>query len=218
MGIAFFDFDETVITGKSMFIFLKEYLECGEFSCGLSFTSIMNKIQKNSNEGKPREDINRYYYSLFKGESQNKVRATARKVFSDGCYDFNTIIVKKILFHQMRNDDVVFVSGSMTDIIYPVMQSFGIRNALCSEPIIKNGYYTGALSRVSIGNQKAKHARSYAQTHHQPLSACYAYGDHISDLDLLRLVGHPYAVNPSPELMTECQRQGWPILYESKKY
>ncbi|WP_426577956.1 HAD family hydrolase [Xenorhabdus stockiae] len=216
MGIAFFDFDETVITGKSMFIFLEKYLEQETFQCGLSFSIIMNKIKKQSNEGKPREDINRYYYSLFKGESQHKVRATARKVFSDGCYNFNSVIVKRILFHQKRNDDVVFVSGAMTDIIYPVMETLGVKNALCSEPITKNGYYTGALSRVSIGNQKAKHARDYAQAHHQPLSACYAYGDHISDLDLLSLVGHPCAVNPSSELMAECRRQGWFVLFEPK--
>ncbi|WP_338883776.1 HAD-IB family hydrolase [Xenorhabdus sp. TH1] len=216
MGIAFFDFDETVITGKSMFIFLKKYLEHGTLQCGLSFSSIMSKIQKQSNEGKSREDINRYYYSLFDGISQNQVRIMASKVFSEGCYDFNTTIIKRIRFHQNCNDDVVFVSGAMTDIIYPVMESLGIRNALCSEPITEHGYYTGALSRISIGSQKAKHARDYAQVHHQPLSACHAYGDHISDLDLLRLVGHPYAVNPSSELMEECQKQGWPILLEPR--
>ncbi|MEI8663642.1 HAD family hydrolase, partial [Xenorhabdus bovienii] len=131
-GIAFFDFDETVITGKSMFIFLKKYSELGALQCGLSFTRIIHEIKKLSDEGKTREDINCYYYSLFKNESQHKVRTTARKIFSEGGYDFNSIIVKKIFSHQKRNDDVVFASGAMTDIIYPMMEMLGVRNALCS--------------------------------------------------------------------------------------
>ncbi|MDE9571673.1 HAD-IB family hydrolase, partial [Xenorhabdus bovienii] len=87
-----------------------------------------------------------------KNESQHKVRTTARKIFSEGGYDFNSIIVKKIFSHQKRNDDVVFASGAMTDIIYPVMEMLGVRNALCSEPIIKDGYYTGVLRRISISH------------------------------------------------------------------
>lgn len=44
MSIAFFDFDETVITGKSMFLFLQEYSCHYRLQCGLSFDEIMEKI------------------------------------------------------------------------------------------------------------------------------------------------------------------------------
>lgn len=213
MSIAFFDFDETVITGKSMFVFLREYSEHFQLKCGLSLSQIMKKVHELSNAGLAREDINRYYYSLFEGEEQFQIRMLAKKSFNKGCYNFNTEVVKKLKYHQSRNDDVVFVSGAMTDIIYPAMEALGVKNSICSEPIVSNGFYTGELSKVSIGYHKAVYARHYAQNHDQQLAECYAYGDHISDIDLLQLVGHPCAVNPSPELMAEAERQGWPILY-----
>ncbi|MCC3736013.1 HAD-IB family hydrolase [Rouxiella badensis] len=212
MSIAFFDFDETVITGKSMFIFLKKYTEYKQLKCGLSYLEILDEIQKLTSAGKTREYVNRYYYSLFKNEEQDRFRYIAENIFNEGCYNFNVEAVKKIRFHQSRGDNVIFVSGAMTDIIYPVMKALEIKESLCSEPSIVNGIYTGQMSRVSIGYHKAEHARNYALKHNKQLASCYAYGDHITDLDLLRLVGHPCAVNPSPELMDESQRQGWPVL------
>lgn len=36
--------------------------------------------------------------------------------------------------------------------------------------------------------------------------------DSVSDAPLLRLVGHPYAVNPDRALREMAQREGWPTL------
>ena len=215
MAIAFFDFDETVITGKSMFLFLREYSNYFKLNVGLSFSEVMDEIQCFSDEGKSREYINRYYYSIFKGEEQSKVRDVASKVFQKGMYEFNCDVLNKIKDHQSNNDDVVFVSGAMKDIIYPMMNELGVSNSLCSDPIVLNGLYTGELHTLSIGYYKAVNARCYAESHGQDLSKCYAYGDHISDFDMLKLVGHPCAVNPSIDLMEEANKQGWNILCSS---
>ncbi|WNJ97261.1 HAD-IB family hydrolase [Vibrio ruber] len=215
MNIAFFDFDETVITGKSMFIFLKEYSQQYRLKCGLSFYEVMDSINELSDAGVSREDINRYYYSILKDEEQSQIRMVAENIFYKKCYHFNVMVVEKIKFHQKRGDDVVFVSGAMKDIIYPMMKALGVQHSLCSEPIVKDGYYTGELSKVSIGYHKAEHASKYAKSYNQSLVDCYAYGDHISDLDLLLLVGNPCAVNPSSGLLNESQRRGWPILISS---
>lgn len=212
MSIVFFDFDETVITGKSMFIFIKKYSELYKLKCRLSFYEIIEKVQEMNNSGKKRECVNCYYYSLFRGEEQYKVRAVAKMLFDDGYYTFNIETIRRIRFHQSQGDTCVFISGAMVDIIYPVMDALGVKESLCSEPLLEGGYYTGEIKIISVGYHKAEHARNYAKKYNQPLAECYAYGDHISDLDLLQLVGHPCAVNPSSELMFEAQRQGWPIL------
>ncbi len=79
----------------------------------------------------------------------------------------------------------MFVSGSMTDILWPAMAALGVEHALCSEPVVVDEHYTGELWRTAIGEHKALHAQRYAQERGQPLAACYAFGDHISDLPLL---------------------------------
>lgn len=109
----------------------------------------------------------------------------------------------------------MFVSGSMTDILWPAMAALGVEHALCSEPVVVDDRYTGELWRTAIGEHKATHAQCYAQKQGQPLAACYAFGDHISDLPLLTVVGHPCAVNPCPGLLAEAQRRGWPVLWST---
>ena len=66
MSIAFLDVDETLITGKSMFLFLHRYAEEYPLQCGLTTAAIVRQLQALSKAGQPREAINRYYYSLFR--------------------------------------------------------------------------------------------------------------------------------------------------------
>lgn len=40
----------------------------------------------------------------------------------------------------------------------------------------------------------------------------FAYGDSLSDLPVLELVGHPVAVQPEPRLLTVAKERKWEIL------
>ena len=44
------------------------------------------------------------------------------------------------------------------------------------------------------------------------LSRSYAYSDSITDLHMLEIVGHAYAVNPDKELRRQATKRGWPVL------
>ena len=44
------------------------------------------------------------------------------------------------------------------------------------------------------------------------LAASYAYSDSESDLPMLRVVGHPVAVNPDAELRRVAREEGWEIM------
>ncbi len=43
------------------------------------------------------------------------------------------------------------------------------------------------------------------------LQRCSAYSDSSNDLPMLQLVGHPHAVNPDGELRAAARQQGWPV-------
>lgn len=163
MSIAFFDVDETLITGKSMFLFLHRYAEEYPLQCGLTAAAIVRQLQALSKAGQPREAINRYYYSLFRHEPRAQVRAVAEALYREGGYGFHREVVAILRQHQARGDDVVFVSGSMTDILWPAMAALGVEHALCSEPVVVDEHYTGELWRTAIGEHKALHAQRYAQ-------------------------------------------------------
>jgi phosphoserine phosphatase len=44
------------------------------------------------------------------------------------------------------------------------------------------------------------------------LSSSFAYGDHISDLDLLQVVGHPTVVEGNEHLDLFARNKGWPSI------
>ena len=76
--------------------------------------------------------------------------------------------------------------------------------------------YAQALAReITHFNQaqgKADACEALARSRGWDLSECSAYSDSVSDAPLLRLVGHPYAVNPDRALREMAQREGWPTL------
>ena len=43
------------------------------------------------------------------------------------------------------------------------------------------------------------------------LARCSAYSDSTNDLPMLRMVGHPAAVNPDSDLRAEARAQDWPV-------
>src|SRR5205823_7618886 len=66
---------------------------------------------------------------------------------------------------------------------------------------VRDGHYTGrAAGAFTYRSGKAEAVRQIAERDGIELSESYAYSDSESDLPVLRLVGHPVAVNPDDEL------------------
>ncbi len=78
---------------------------------------------------------------------------------------------------------------------------------------VKDGVYTGEPTGLFIyGSGKAQAIAELAARDGIDLMESYAYSDSASDLPMLRVVGHPVAVNPDSELAREARTNGWQIL------
>jgi HAD superfamily hydrolase (TIGR01490 family) len=76
-----------------------------------------------------------------------------------------------------------------------------------------DGHYTGrGGGPFNYREGKAQAIRELAEREGIDLEASYAYSDSESDLPMLRLVGHPVAVNPDTELARVARAEGWEIL------
>ena len=76
-----------------------------------------------------------------------------------------------------------------------------------------DGHYTGrGGGPFNYREGKAQAIRDLAEREGIDLAASYAYSDSESDLPMLRLVGHPVAVNPDAELARVARAEGWQIL------
>jgi HAD superfamily hydrolase (TIGR01490 family) len=76
-----------------------------------------------------------------------------------------------------------------------------------------DGVYTGRPTGLFIyGEGKARAIEELAHREGIELAESYAYSDSVSDLPMLRLVGHPVVVNPDRELLKLAREQGWEVL------
>src|SRR4029079_13738334 len=76
-----------------------------------------------------------------------------------------------------------------------------------------DGHYTGrGGGPFNYREGKAQAIRELAAREDIDLAASYAYSDSESDLPMLRLVGHPVAVNPDKELARVARAEGWEIM------
>jgi HAD superfamily hydrolase (TIGR01490 family) len=78
---------------------------------------------------------------------------------------------------------------------------------------VRDGVYTGHADGPFVyGEGKAKAICEVAERDGIDLGASYAYSDSISDLPMLRAVGHPVAVNPDAALEQVARAEGWGIM------
>ena len=78
---------------------------------------------------------------------------------------------------------------------------------------VVDGHYTGRSGGpFTYREGKAEAIRELAAREDIDLGASWAYSDSESDLPMLRLVGHPVAVNPDAELARVAREEGWEVL------
>lgn len=131
---------------------------------------------------------------------------------SDGFFKIQ--IVNELIRHKENGGQVVFVSGSFPPCVSPVAKHFGVEHVLSTDLEVLNGVYTGKINPPQIiGKGKAEAIRRFLeQRGYHDYERCFAYGDHMSDLSMLELVGHPRVVAGDNSLEAHAKTKGWEIL------
>ncbi len=129
-----------------------------------------------------------------------------RQLADDGF--FHPPGVQALRRHLAAGDQVVLVSGSFFPCLDPIARHLGAQEALGTPQLVADGRLTGEVSHPMIGAAKGTAVRAWARTHGLDPDHCSAYGDHATDLELLRAVGHPVAVGDDPVLLAEVARSG----------
>jgi HAD superfamily hydrolase (TIGR01490 family) len=116
-----------------------------------------------------------------------------------------------IALHRALGRRVYIVSSSPEEVVRPLAAHFDITDVIATRAEVIDGRYTGELAFYCYGEGKAEAIREAAEMAHIDLSRSYAYSDSVTDLPMLREVGHPVAVNPDRELRREAEANGWQI-------
>lgn len=186
--------------------FLKYYADISKKKIDFNF--------KNSNY--TREELNSAYYSLFTGENIQYLKEIGKAWFStiDISDNYNKIIINELNNHKNNGADIVLVSGSMYPCLNPLKNKLGVSYVLCSNLEVKNNIITGMLiPPQTIGVGKAVAIKQLCKKQNiMNLNNSYAYGDHISDLEMLSLVGNPVVVGNDKKLLDVAKQRKWRVI------
>jgi phosphoserine phosphatase len=116
--------------------------------------------------------------------------------------------------HQDAGRPTFIVSAADNGVVESLAQVLGMDGGIGTRYEVDGaGDFTGRLDGPFVyGPGKVEAMRAFADRHEIDLDASYAYSDSLSDLPMLRAVGHPVAVNPDPPLAELAKQEGWQTM------
>jgi HAD superfamily hydrolase (TIGR01490 family) len=212
---AFFDLDKTIIAKSSTLAFSKPFQAGGLISRRAVLRSAYAQFvyHVGGADHDQMEKMRQFLSELCAGWDVQTVRQivaeTLHNVVDPLVYDEAVSLIEE---HQLAGRDVIIVSASGSEVVEPIGEMLGADGVVATQMRILDGRYTGEIDYYAYGANKAAALQRLAIEHHYDLSASYAYSDSVTDVHMLEVVGHPYAVNPDRDLRREAVARGWPIL------
>jgi HAD superfamily hydrolase (TIGR01490 family) len=159
-----------------------------------------------------RDASNRAIYACYAGLDAARAEAQAEEYYRGHWRPkFFSAGLRRMEELRRATARLIFISGALDFLAAPPARELGA--ALISSRLeVSERLFTGRLIGAPLtGARKAQALREDAAGNGVDLSASYAFGDSIGDLEMLECVGRPCAVNPDRRLANEARRRGWPI-------
>ncbi|MFE0021833.1 HAD family hydrolase [Amycolatopsis sp. NPDC059021] len=212
---AFFDLDKTIIASSSALAFSKPLLREGLINRRAALRSAYAQLVfslAGADEDKT-ERMRAEVSALCAGWDVAQVSAIVRETLHDVVdplvYVEATELIAK---HRADGHDVIVLSATGEEVVAPVAEMLGATRSVATRMQIVDGCYSGEVDFYCYGENKAVAAKQLATTYGYNLAECFAYTDSSTDIPLLEVVGHPYAVNPDKLLRREAAERDWPVL------
>jgi HAD superfamily hydrolase (TIGR01490 family) len=114
--------------------------------------------------------------------------------------------------HLDQGQRVWLVTAAPIEIANIIARRLGLTGALGTVSEHVDGVYTGRLvGEMLHGPAKAEAIRALADREGLDLSRCSAYSDSYNDLPMLSLVGDPCVINPDARLRHHARANGWRV-------
>jgi HAD superfamily hydrolase (TIGR01490 family) len=212
---AFFDLDKTIIAKSSALAFSRSFYAGGLINrrsvLRSAYAQFMFLIGGADHD--QMEKMREFLSDLCAGWDVQTVRDivadTLHNIVDPLVYDEAVSLIED---HHFAGRDVIIVSASGAEVVEPIGELLGADGVVATQMQIVDGRYTGEIDYYAYGENKAEALRRLAEEHRYDLSRSYAYSDSVTDIHMLEVVGHPYAVNPDKELRREATARGWPVL------
>lgn len=109
----------------------------------------------------------------------------------------------KIKWHHQRGHKVIAISGSPIELVREMSRKYKMDDYRGTIYMVgDDDCYNGEIIPMWNSVSKRQAIADMAQKYDLDLAQCYAYGDTTGDLSMFQLVGNPFAMNPTRELLS----------------
>jgi HAD superfamily hydrolase (TIGR01490 family) len=117
-------------------------------------------------------------------------------------------------WHAAQGDRIFLIIGTLAPLALGLAQRLPVPVEACATELkMCDGCWTGRIRGELIsGEAKARAIERLAAKNGLDVATSYAYGDRSADIPMLKLAGHPVAINPSATLERLACQRGWPVL------
>lgn len=146
------------------------------------------------------------YTEASKNLRKDQIEYVAQRVIEqkgDRVYTFSR---EQIKWHKEQGNTVIAVSGSPYELVKEMSAKYDMDD--CRGTIYQcgeDGKYNGEVIPMWDSVSKRKAILELVEKYDIDLSQSYGYGDTSGDFTMLKMVGHPFAINPTRELLSKIQ-------------
>lgn len=215
-GAAFFDVDNTIMRGASLFhlavgLARRNYFSGREI---LGFgVKQLKFVLSGSEDLEDMASATEAALSFVEGRSVVELERLGQEIFDDTMVD--KLIPGSLALAQGHLDagqQVWLVTATPVELASVIAHRLGLTGALGTVSEVRNGRYTGRLQGPPLhGLAKAEAVRAIALREGLDLAECAAYSDSSNDIPMLSLVGTPVAVNPDATLLAHARENNWQV-------
>ncbi|MDP3891673.1 HAD family phosphatase [Nocardioides sp.] len=213
---AFFDVDNTVMQGASIFHLAKGLHRRHFFTT----RDILGAVYKQAyfrvvgvEDPQHVADARNSALGFIAGHTVTELQDLGEEIFDEAMA--HRIWPGTRALAQMHLDQgqrVWLVTAAPIEIASIISRRLGLTGAMGTVAEHVDGVYTGRLVGDMLhGPAKAEAIKALAAREGLDLSRCSAYSDSANDLPMLSLVGDPVAINPDSRLRDHARAQGWRI-------
>jgi HAD superfamily hydrolase (TIGR01490 family) len=211
---AFFDLDNTVMQGASIFHFgrglhKRKFFETRDL---LKFAWQQAYFRlAGSEDPEHMQEARDSALSIVKGHRVAELQSIGEEIYDEYMAERIWPGTRALAeAHLAAGQKVWLVTAAPVEIANVIARRLGLTGALGTVAESVDGVYTGKLVGEPLhGPAKAEAVRALAAAEGLDLSRCAAYSDSHNDIPMLSLVGHPYAINPDSKLRKHARQLDW---------
>jgi HAD superfamily hydrolase (TIGR01490 family) len=212
---AFFDLDKTLMEGSSALHFARAAYRAGMVSRRqLARDGWANlKFRLNGSTDAGTDELRQRILDSIAGQRTVDLARMGPDVLAGILPLLYREVLDEAYAHQDAGRRAYIVTAASQELAEVLAHVLVLDGGVGMRSEVRDGVYTGKpAGPFTYREGKAEAIRELAGREGIDLAESYAYSDSESDLPMMRVVGHPVAVNPDRALERVAREEGWRIM------